>query len=237
MREVTGDIWSYVEQGWLVIPISLALHSNGRATMSVGVASQARVRYSDLDRVLYNLIMMGGSKPQLHCLFGSGIPFRGGLIFFPTRERPIERAKFGFINAGLRNLPLLPIVGNIYLPLIGCGYGRREEREILPLMQQYLVDDRFTLVRRGPEVFERYPDAFRSHVQGNRYEDRSLYREWERTLKQTTGTTPIEEKIRLLDKMIEQHEELLAFDTREKSVRNVCKRLRERRAALARTIE
>lgn len=77
------------------------------------------------------------------------------LILFPTK--PLNEkaphlswqgpADLWLIEGSLMELSELPESGTIALPLVGCGAGGLQEKQVLPLLRHYLRDDRFMLVR------------------------------------------------------------------------------------------
>jgi len=178
MREIVGDIWDYKPYGWIVVPINLMTNVNGTAAMGAGLAAQARDMHPGVDRALHALLTGSGHTADLYVLFSKGPPLKGGLILFPTKIHWRERSPLSLVEEGLIKLKALPITGDIYLPLLGCGYGLLSEKRVLPLLQQHLDRERFILVRRSEAVVNKYPTAFRTtrapHNPGGAV-DRSLW--------------------------------------------------------------
>ena len=165
MNIVTGDLWDYAGKGWIVVPTILTVLSEHRgAWMNDGVAAQARAKYEHIDRLYAQLLLMSDGFPQVHLIYGSSLPLHGGLIMLPTREYYRSRARLSFIENGLKALSLIPVSGPVYLPYLGCGFGGLDKAPVLALMLKYLSSDRFTLVERGPQVKDKYPESFLDRV-------------------------------------------------------------------------
>lgn len=99
-----------------------------------------------------------------------------GWIYFPTKaldeERPWlswkAKANLVLLERSLAQLAALRLpnkveregyaraatfaTDEVALPLVGCGEGRLKEAQVLPLLKQYLADDRFILVRQPPKT-------------------------------------------------------------------------------------
>lgn len=163
MNVITGDLWDYMGKGWIVVPINLGVTTHmGVATMRTGVAAQARMRYPFVPYLVYHLLVQGGQSQQVYVLYATGLPLMGGLIFCPTRTDWHAHATVDLVEASVIALARLPLDGLIYLPLLGCGYGRLEETRVMPILKRNCSHERFTLVRRGPEVYERHKPTFRT---------------------------------------------------------------------------
>lgn len=153
MREITGDIWDYYNNGSrIVIPTNLTLDSRGRAVMGAGLAKEARNKYRDLPKLLGDHIKSCG------CMLN----FDNPIFIYPTDckiiclatkrhwrgKSDIELIKNGLINLD-SSLYLLDIRSNIYLPRLGCGLGGLDwEKEVKPELEK-LLDDRFIIVNKG----------------------------------------------------------------------------------------
>ena len=185
MKTVTGDIWTYAGRAWIVVPTNLVVNSEHRAAMGLGIAAQAREKYPGLDRIYGTFLLMAHEHlPQLFTLFTSGKPLYGGLILFPTKDHWTATARLDYIEQGLQHLTKLPITGPIVLPFLGIGYGKLAPAPVYALLVQYLTEDRFTLVERGPEVTHKYRDSFRTNRRPRKhnalaFHDRSLTEERE----------------------------------------------------------
>lgn len=163
MKVITGDLWDYAGKGWIVIPTNLSVNPKQRtAAMGLGVAGQARERYSGIDGMLYHFLIMTENTPQLLVIYGSGHPILGGMIIFPTKDHPRSKSSLEMIENGLRSLTRIPILGPVYVPFLGVGYGKLEKAPVKALMDKYLTEDRFVLVERAPGVEHKYPDTFRT---------------------------------------------------------------------------
>lgn len=189
MREITGDIWDFEKEGWIVVPIHITMGICNQPVFSAGIYSQAVSRIPHADALLYGLVMSGSCEVQLQVV-SQPLRSRFGIIFFPTRDHPRQKASKKTIESGLTQLVNLPIVGDIYLPLLGCGFGMREEEQVRPLLEEYLPKDRFILVKRGEEVIARYPDSFRSTR-----DDHNLAGDCDLSLNRERASCGLEERI------------------------------------------
>ena len=79
MKEITGNIWDYHEQGhWIIITTNGVVKVNGEAVMGKGIALECKTRYPEVPRELGKSITEIGN-----CLHHDG---SRGLVFFPTKH-------------------------------------------------------------------------------------------------------------------------------------------------------
>lgn len=163
MQEVAGDVWDFCNRGWIVLPIHIALNSHNQLAQCAGISVQILEKIPHAHALVYGMIMSSGCEFQIQIIHRP-LSSRFGYIFFPTREFGISKGTKSIIENSLRQLVDAPIRGDIYLPLIGCGFSGMAEDTVRPLLEQYLDEDRFILVRRSVEVIERYPDSFQDKM-------------------------------------------------------------------------
>lgn len=139
LTRITGNLWDYHPDNWVVIPTNAGWRKNGDAVMGRGVAKQAAERV-----------------PQLPSLYGKtcrefkGYPFVASyplykMIMFPTK--PLlslipelswqQPASLELIEHLLPSLLFLQ-TKDTYLPALGCGAGELTIAEVYPLLEKYL---------------------------------------------------------------------------------------------------
>jgi hypothetical protein len=159
VREMAGDLWDCA--GWKVIP------TNCGGVMGRGLALQAKQRFPDLQN-RYQIALENGYPPT----FREVAPMLTveGLILLPVKRDWRDAADLHLIEVSCRRLRSLSLglLGAVYLPLLGCGFGELYEADVLPILHRELRDDQFVLVRPGPVVAERYPDSLRPGVRKDR---------------------------------------------------------------------
>ena len=149
MRIVSGDIWSSRFDACLrVVPVNLGWKANGENVMGRGVAQQAAKRYPDLP-IWY------GRRCEFMARDGDTRLFRYcGLLLFPVKPLDAiaphlswrQSADLGLVEKSTRQLASIPMSKRVTLPLVGCGNGGLDPRDVLPVLAKYLTDDDFTLV-------------------------------------------------------------------------------------------
>ncbi len=143
MKEIVGDIWDYHRRGaWIVVPTNGSVKTNGEAVMGRGLALQAKRKYPDVPKKLGESIRVNGN---IVCQAPSV-----GLIFFPVKHKWFEVADLKLIEKSAKELK--DAVGNrdetVFLPRVGCGNGKLDWKDVKPILEKYLNDDRFVVVSR-----------------------------------------------------------------------------------------
>lgn len=154
MEVISGDLWSFYDQGhYAVIPTNLTTRRDGAAIMGRGVAQQAVQRFPKLPRWY-------GVKLRADIYFT--IFHEQRLVMFPVKDDWRERADLELIKSSCIALraEALRTGFRAALPLVGCGFGELSEEQVIPLLEMHLPQPCFTLVRRGAGVKERYPSSF-----------------------------------------------------------------------------
>ncbi|MFN7971246.1 MAG: hypothetical protein U0166_02695 [Acidobacteriota bacterium] len=99
--------------------------------------------------------------PRLAAWYGSAIR-AGNSGVAVWREGNVSLAMFP-VKRDWRRPALLPLIEScarslvanpdrqplVFLPLVGCGYGRLAEDDVLPILRGALADERFVLVRKS----------------------------------------------------------------------------------------
>jgi hypothetical protein len=154
MKVEYGDIWKYRGKGYIVIPTNLGWRKDGSNVMGRGLAAQAASLYPGLAERYGEMCRQYGER--LSCVVVSG--YDTPLILFPVK--PLNKEAPWLSWRSMANLTLieqntkclvdlekdlkddLPIL----VPAVGCGNGGLALRDVLPILERYLVSDRFVLV-------------------------------------------------------------------------------------------
>lgn len=148
MKEITGNLWDYVNDGYIVITTNGALNSRGECVMGRGTALQAKNRYPGLARRIGQMIEKYGNHVHL---FQMDTDQGEMLITFPVKHHWSERANHELIARSADELRVLANkthATKIFLPRPGCGNGCLKWDNVKPLLK--CLDDRFTIVERHP---------------------------------------------------------------------------------------
>lgn len=144
MREITGDIWDYHNQGhWIVITTNGAVRKDGACVMGRGVAKQATQKFPYLAHELGKWIKKAGNA--LHIMPEYKI------ITFPVKHNWWEKASLELIEYSCASLVACADFHGlqaVYMVRPGCGNGQLHwENEVRPLLEKCL-DGRFIVVER-----------------------------------------------------------------------------------------
>lgn len=152
MKELTGDLWDYVNDGYIVITTNGALNSRGECVMGRGTAAQAKNRYRGIAKQLGTLIKVYGNHvTALTTVEGAK------LIAFPVKHHWAERADPKLIVQSVRELKSLIDSESrergagtaVFMPRPGCGNGGLTWDVVSPMLRD-ILDNRFTIVERHP---------------------------------------------------------------------------------------
>lgn len=139
MNEIVGDIWTFHDGNFIVIPTNGDWNRRGDAVMGRGLALQAATRFPHLPQQLGDSLKSFGNHVHL---FGD---FR--IITFPVKHHWHDNANIKLIEASSRELKLmikmivdLGFTGTIYMPHVGCGYGRLSWPIVKPVVERNLGD-------------------------------------------------------------------------------------------------
>jgi len=151
MREHTGNIWDWIGRAKLVITTNVGWRSDGTNVMGAGLAKQAAYRYP-------GIAAWYGAWCRDHSTESCVVEHpQHPLIFFPTKRLNPSAPHLSWqydadvdtIARSLRDLAQWPGDGMIAVPMVGTQNGNLKEAVVLPWLQEYLVSDRFVLVRHG----------------------------------------------------------------------------------------
>ena len=167
MQKFEGeDIWECDGFGWIVIPTNVGWKKNGSNPMGQGLAEEAAERFPWLPEIygVYCKLRHDKGEPAR-----TTFDLRSRIVLFPTKplneETPhvswrgratLDRVR---LSAQQLNAMLLPHkddswpnaktlhTNHIILPAVGCGMGRLDEDDVLPVLHKEL-DDRHTLYQQ-----------------------------------------------------------------------------------------
>jgi hypothetical protein len=152
MRECTGYIWDWIGRAKVVVTTNIGWRANGANVMGAGLAKQAAGRYPGI-AIWYGTWCRGHASES--CVIEHP---QYPLIFFPTKRLNPRVPHLSWqydsdldtIRRSLADLARWSGDGLIALPLVGCQNGNLKEAAVLPVLREFLVGDRFVLVRRAP---------------------------------------------------------------------------------------
>jgi hypothetical protein len=161
VRQAEGDLWKWFgPQAWIVVPTNIGwgrvppkgdpYARCGPCPMGVGVAAEVEKRFPVLPLLYGHYCLMHGAETPV-------VRTDEGLILFPTKplkdKTPWkswdQKANVDLVIRGLRQLAEMEFTdaSEVVLPMVGCGAGKLNPEQVLALMQDYLIDNRFLVVR------------------------------------------------------------------------------------------
>jgi hypothetical protein len=143
MKEISGDLWQYHQQG-LVVAITTGglLEKGGFCAMPRGCARQAKDRFAGLAWTLGQQILMHGNH-----VFDLGQK----IVSFPVEESPFEVPDIRLIERSCRELvELTDYKGwqQVVVPRPGCGGGGLSWQDVKPKLDT-IFDDRFLVISQS----------------------------------------------------------------------------------------
>lgn len=155
MVERMGSITTWMsEKRWAVIPTNIGWKRDGSNPMGTGVALAAADMYPELP-AWYGARCQKYQKDTAVCPY-----YMGHLILFPTKPFNFREpwmswkspSDLDLIVRGVAQLHKLVevlterkmVLGEVALPLVGCGAGGLDRAEVLPILRR--LDDRFVLL-------------------------------------------------------------------------------------------
>lgn len=151
------DIWGLEKTHYIVIPTNIGWKASGDNVMGRGLALQAAGRHPGFP-IWYGLECKEAG-PLTPVLVYPIAP----LIAFPVK--PLDRksphlswqhpATLDLIARSAKQLADLTVDRPIAVPLVGCGNGGLSPKDVLPILEQHLSGDRFTLVLPCDTILDR----------------------------------------------------------------------------------
>ncbi len=138
MKEINANIWDFLESGFIVIPTNGTVRKDGACVMGRGLALQAKRKFPGFDHILGSNILKNGNELTIFY----SVP--ANLITFPVKHNWWEKADLELIRKNAKILSQIKL--RIFLPLVGCGNGGLDLKDVMPILEEYLTDDRYTLV-------------------------------------------------------------------------------------------
>lgn len=137
MKVIVRDIWaSHAEGRTIVIPTNGIRKGNGSAVMGKGLALAAAIKFPDLPAKLGQDLGRGGN----HIYY---FP-EWKIVTFPTKEDWHDKSNVKLIRRSAAELKVLMLLRGIevVLPLVGCGAGGLAWREVEPVLDHMLGDQK-----------------------------------------------------------------------------------------------
>lgn len=158
MIERAGSVTTWMaEKRWVVIPTNIGWKKDGSNPMGAGIAAVAAAMYEELAG-WYGARCKKYGRDTAVCPF-----YDGHLILFPTKPLVSLRqpqiswqhpATLELVARSVTQLQKLGeilterkvILGEIGLPLVGCGAGKLQRADVVPILKR--LDDRFVLLEK-----------------------------------------------------------------------------------------
>jgi hypothetical protein len=157
------DLWECDGFGWIVIPTNIGWKKDGSNPMGQGLAKEAAERYPWLPEIYGMYCQLKGDDVAVK------FDLRSRIVLFPTKPLNADSPHMSWrgratldrvrLSAQQLNAMLLPHkdaewpnakplhTNHIILPVVGCGMGRLDEDDVLPVLHEEL-DDRHTLYQQ-----------------------------------------------------------------------------------------
>ena len=161
MIEAIGNIWDYrpTKDAVIVVPTNVGWKKNGENVMGAGIAKQAAVMFPDLPLWYGTYCEQYREKAGVTFYWQDTDKAVPSLALVPTKaldeEKPWlswqQESTMARVEQSLCEIHYLVEQSNmkitIILPLLGCGNGGLDEKEVYPMMKVYLPEDNYILVR------------------------------------------------------------------------------------------
>jgi len=154
MIEIKGNLWNQPGK-IVVITTNGTVRKDKEAVMGKGCALEAKSKYLDLSKLLGNNIIYKGNHVYP---FYENVIGHPEIITFPVKHNWWEKADLKLIEQSCKELVELNKViskglesGESFyheyvIPRPGCGNGGLDWRDVKPILEKYLVDDRFHII-------------------------------------------------------------------------------------------
>ncbi len=143
MIHAQGNIWDFHKAGrWIAIPTNGEVNRYGKAIMGRGLAREAYQKFPGLAKVLGVRLRQGGNVPYLFSQYK--------IVTIPVKHEWRENADLDLILQSCRTLKHLTAINfyPLYIPHLGCGFGRLSWVDVRPALEVALSDD-FIVVSRS----------------------------------------------------------------------------------------
>jgi hypothetical protein len=151
MHEIVGDIWDYLDKGWIVIPTNGIVKKNGEAVMGGGLALDAALRFGSLPGELGSRLKNGNYVYYFR---------EYKIITFPTKHHYAEPSDLDLIIKSAQqlnsDLKVFRLQGQtetkFFIPRVGCGLGGLSWNMVKPAIMPYLNEPEFVFIRPPDHV-------------------------------------------------------------------------------------
>lgn len=144
MQKVKGNIWNYYGEGsYMIVPTNLGWKKDNSNVMGAGIALQAKQKFPDLP-LAYGTFCRSSRGEE-------GLMVFKRMIMFPTKSlnisqpylswqaksslKEIENSCFKLLELFAENEEIFE--SKTYLPLVGCGNGELDEKDVMPILEEY----------------------------------------------------------------------------------------------------
>lgn len=137
MKVIARDIWDLHSEGkTIIIPTNGCQRTNGLAVMGKGLALAAATRFPELPALLGMDLKSGGN----HVYYFPTLR----VVTFPTKEDWHHKSNTRLIRRSAAELKALMLFRGleVALPLVGCGAGGLAWREVEPVLDHMLGDQK-----------------------------------------------------------------------------------------------
>ena len=152
MKEVKGDLWTYVPAESVVrcITTNGFVKKSGEAVMGAGCAKEAAKLFPELPDKLGWFIKQRGNNVHMLGEFDT-MTERMRLASFPVKHNWWEKADLALIEQSCQELLALaamyPHDTVFVIPRPGCGNGKLRWEDVRPVLLKYFdADDRFHVI-------------------------------------------------------------------------------------------
>lgn len=150
-----GDIWRFHPHSWVVIPTNLGWTKDGKNVMGAGLAKQAAQKFPDLPAWYGALVRTAATWERYGWTRKVTYHTERRLVMFPVKPLIQDAPHFSWRQdadltliegSAIHLAETAPKDAATCVPLVGCGNGKLDEKDVLPILRKHL-DDRFILVR------------------------------------------------------------------------------------------
>lgn len=151
MNVVGDNIWNYIDNYLIVVTTNIGWNRYGQNVMGAGIAKQAAAKFPELPE------WYGKFCQEYKANTPVVLAPNGKIVLFPTKKlnsiQPWlswkENSDLALIERSLIQLKQLEPTRKIATPIPGCANGGLSQKDVMPLLERYLTEDRFLVVDRN----------------------------------------------------------------------------------------